>query len=582
VDSVIDAACFSEANGAIRLDCEGGRKPYTYTLNAESTEEELSPSGYVEGLGAGFYQVTVYDSSGVCKDTTSGRVQEPALLDTAGISIQKANCGKANGTLSAEMQGGTPPYSYQWYSGDTLAETGAKVDSLPAGVYALTATDANGCVKQVQTIELGNITAPEAEIMETTPVTCYSSGDGQVAFNVTAGTPPFTISYINSQGQANGTFTSSAPGAHQFDALPAGSYTLEVIDSLGCKRYKDFTIGSKTPLDLHINETQPTCHGYNDGAVRLTAEGANGGYQYQWEDGYSGSFREQMSADSFHVQVLDSLGCSRNFAFYLDQPEKVRVDLGKDAIICGGMEYTLSPEGYNTYYWQQDGEVIAQNQTVSLNEEGTYTLEVTDEKGCTGRDTFNLEVDNDLLQADFIIPTEADAGDTLAGIDISHPEPDSVYWHFEGSPTVFDWEASESNPYTRFIRYSDTGRFDVALYSMKAQCRDSVIKTVHIRSNGEEQQEDKLLGAEPKLIEHFSVFPNPNNGEFTVKVELKETAGIILDIISSDRNHLVDRKKVSGLKQYTLNYRFSGLAPGVYILTLRVKDAQQSLQVIIT
>jgi hypothetical protein len=579
---VINVRCFEEANGRVMLNCDGGWKPYEYSLNGEATWEPLPASQIVGDLGPGSYQIAVRASNGQCVDTASFVITEPAKLDTAGMTIQQATCGEANGAVSVTAVGGSQPYTYKWFSNDNLVTTGAKADSLASGIYGLQIEDQHGCVKRVNTIGVENTRAPVLSEVDAGVVTCSGYEDGSITFSVEEGIPPFTITCYSKSGEVADQLSAGETGDFTCDSLASGSYTIEVTDAMDCHTYQTVTIGSKAALQLNTYKTRPTCHGYNDGSIRLSAAGANGGYQYNWSDGYTGYLRDRLSADSFKVSVVDSLGCSRDFSFYLDQPEKVSVDLGEDAIICGGMEYSLHPEGYNTYYWQQDGEVIAQTPSVSLDEAGTYTLEVTDEKGCAGRDTFNLEVDNDLLRADFIIPTEAQAGDTLAGIDISNPEPDSVYWHFEGSPTVFDWEASESNPYTRFIRYSDTGRFDVALFSMKAQCRDSVVKTVHILPDSENQDDKKLLGAKPDLIETFHVFPNPNNGEFSVRVELTKKADITLDMISSQRNQLIDRKILSGLKNYKLQYSFAGLTPGVYILNLQVRDKQRAIQVIIT
>jgi gliding motility-associated-like protein len=49
--------------------------------------------------------------------------------------------GGSDGTAAAAATGGTPPYTFQWNTG----AQGANVTGLGAGLYAVTASDANGC-----------------------------------------------------------------------------------------------------------------------------------------------------------------------------------------------------------------------------------------------------------------------------------------------------------------------------------------------------------------------------------------------------------------------------------------------------
>ena len=585
VDSVVDVKCHGGASGGVFLDYSGGRAPYEYSVNSGGNWYELPGSGMIDNLEAGAYNIDLRDSSTECIDFTDEvSVRQPEELDTANVTIKNSSCGENHGKITAKMEGGTPPYSYEWFSkdGNQLAG-GESIDSLASGVYKLIVTDQNECKKVYTNLSVDDTDAPEINQLTTSPVTCYDFSDGSVAFSIDKGISPYDFNYHDKEvGVIKDSLMDVTVQEHAFDSIQSGIYNLAVIDSVGCQRFKEFTIDSKEPLELNVRDNEPTCYEYSDGSVQLSAFGANGGYQYYWEDDYTGSQRDGLSSDNYSVTVEDSMGCSRDFDFYLDQPQKVQVDLGDDAIICGGMEYVLNPEGYNTYYWEKDGAEFSQTPNMITDEEGVYTLEVTDEKGCIGRDTFELEVDNDLLNADFLIPTEAFTGDTLAAIDISNPEPDSVSWNFEGSPGVFNWDPSESNPYTRFIQYSDTGKFDVKLFSVKAQCRDSVVKTVHILPGKSDTITSKSLGAKEDFIKSFNVFPNPSDGTFSVEVELQEKAEINLDMISTQQNYIIDRKKLSGLKHYRLTYGFNNLTPGVYILTLRVKDEKKSLRIIIT
>ncbi|HKL03256.1 MAG TPA: SprB repeat-containing protein, partial [Cryomorphaceae bacterium] len=57
------------------------------------------------------------------------------------ISSPASEWQAADGSIQASAQGGTPPYSFLWNSGQTTAS----IYNLPAGVYYATVTDSYGC-----------------------------------------------------------------------------------------------------------------------------------------------------------------------------------------------------------------------------------------------------------------------------------------------------------------------------------------------------------------------------------------------------------------------------------------------------
>lgn len=65
------------------------------------------------------------------------------------VTIINANDGKTNGSLIVNTPiGGTSPYSYLWNCPNGFSTTTKDLINVPAGIYCLTITDANGCSKQ--------------------------------------------------------------------------------------------------------------------------------------------------------------------------------------------------------------------------------------------------------------------------------------------------------------------------------------------------------------------------------------------------------------------------------------------------
>lgn len=125
--------CYGEL-GDIGLQTSGGTQPYTYIWSDGSDENQLLE------IEAGTYLVTVVDANECVDYSYVELVQPPELLmDT---SIQNMLCNNVcNGRISVNVEGGTPPYYYDWSSGSQQNFT----DELCEGDYEIVLKDANDC-----------------------------------------------------------------------------------------------------------------------------------------------------------------------------------------------------------------------------------------------------------------------------------------------------------------------------------------------------------------------------------------------------------------------------------------------------
>ncbi len=90
-------------------------------------------------LAAGEYEVTVTNFIG-CSHVEAFTIDAAEEADLTVTTKETCEGGKI-GEASVEIEGGTPPYTYKWNSGDTEATA----TQLGAGDYIVTVTDANGC-----------------------------------------------------------------------------------------------------------------------------------------------------------------------------------------------------------------------------------------------------------------------------------------------------------------------------------------------------------------------------------------------------------------------------------------------------
>jgi hypothetical protein len=146
----------------------GGNAPYDIVWS------NLQVGGELDGLCPGAYGFTVTDVEGCTfSDVAIVVCDTPALpCETFAIalgSVPDTDCTDSlcNGVAFAAADGGVAPYNFEWSNGNSTVEA----NSLCAGTYGVTVTDAAGCTLS------GNIT-----------VSCNQ--DPCVGFSVIAETTP--------------------------------------------------------------------------------------------------------------------------------------------------------------------------------------------------------------------------------------------------------------------------------------------------------------------------------------------------------------------------------------------------------
>lgn len=154
---ITNATCYGSSNGAITITATGGTSPYTYKWNNNLTVQNRT------GLPAGSYSVTVKDANG-CSKNASFNVTQPAQISgtvvmnpNPTVSGQAMNTifrgyGPQSVTLTASAANGVSPYTYSW-SPTTGLTNPSSVSTTAAPTttttYAVTITDANGCMRSV-------------------------------------------------------------------------------------------------------------------------------------------------------------------------------------------------------------------------------------------------------------------------------------------------------------------------------------------------------------------------------------------------------------------------------------------------
>jgi hypothetical protein len=149
-----NVSCFGDSDGAVDLTVNASTAVSIGWSNGVNSED-------LANLAAGDYTVVIVDANG-CIASTTVAISQPSPIVVTGVSTPTST---NTGSASAQVSGGTPPYTYAWNNGGTTQT----INNLLPGTYNVTITDNNNCTNNgtidVQqftgTIDLASLTTFE-------------------------------------------------------------------------------------------------------------------------------------------------------------------------------------------------------------------------------------------------------------------------------------------------------------------------------------------------------------------------------------------------------------------------------------
>ncbi|MDH7445514.1 SprB repeat-containing protein, partial [Aquimarina sp. 2201CG14-23] len=273
--------CNGASTGGIDLSISGGTAPYSISWEGNGqtySTEDLS------NISAGVYILTITDANGclpievISGTTYSVTVGEPATsVSINPLSVVSPTAGNSDGSISVQGQGGTPPYTYSWNTGQTLAA----ISNLSDGSYTVTVTDDNGCnIDQTFTL---NELAVTISITPGEEVLCSNDTAGFTA-NPTGGDNNYTYNWYNQNN-----LTASIGSNQTINGLTDGDYIVVVTDGTTASvTSAAVNVTAPTPVVINtVASTNVNCFGGSDGTITINASGGTGTLQYSINNGAS-------------------------------------------------------------------------------------------------------------------------------------------------------------------------------------------------------------------------------------------------------------------------------------------------------
>jgi len=335
------------SNGTICAGSSGMIQASSNTSNGNYTWSSGQTGSSIMVTQSGTYTVTVTSASG-CVVTTSTFFE---VLSNPNATIF-GNSVICNGSVSTLSVGQASGNRYIWQNGST----NSSIIAGGSGVYSVTVTNAANCMSSssLSVVQAANL---RPVIMGSTLI-CKGS-QSQLTLN----------SNYQTVRWSNG---SSAPSLN----VTSGIYTVTVSDAGGCTGVSSITIVENPPLNVQLSNNTTLCKNQSIN-LQIISPLTN---RYVWSTGSNASGITVGNIGSYTVTVTDEAGCTSSLSTQVTVFPQVPLVLTSPGFLCDGSSTLIVTSGmFNRYVWS-NGSIT---NSLPVNVAGTYTVQVTDQFGCT-------------------------------------------------------------------------------------------------------------------------------------------------------------------------------------------------------
>ena len=269
-----DPSCFGFSDGSVTVNVTGGIGDLTFEIrDADGNLLNEDNSNAANTLPAGWYYINVDDDTD-CSGIDSVFLNQPEQLGADLIIVDPLCYGDSTGYAVVDTvynaQGDLTNISFFWEP-NTFGMEGVGVDSaynLPAGNYALTINDDNGC-SEVIDFTIGQPDELVFAELGFDPAHCrlfnYQNGNGRVFAAASGGTGDYD--YLWTYLEDGSTTINSTWGGRN-----PGAYQITVTDDNGCILTEIIQLDSVSPIasfNVISDQLNNDCKGTADVVVEF-------------------------------------------------------------------------------------------------------------------------------------------------------------------------------------------------------------------------------------------------------------------------------------------------------------------------
>ncbi|KAA2238698.1 hypothetical protein F0L74_20995 [Chitinophaga agrisoli] len=364
-----DALCAGTPTGTITITGDGGKPPYTYSVDGAPFQS----ANVWQNITPGARLVSIKDANSCVKSNNIIVGQRPAL--TLQVTDKKpAGCAGGNaGALTVSAGGGTGTYTYSINGG--AFQSSPVFNNLTAGSYTIVVKDDNDCRRSI-TDDVTESTALTLQVLNKTDILCAGEATGSMELKAGGGTGPYTYSLNGAPFQTSPIYTQ----------LRAGNYTITVKDNNLCSR--GFTVplaALHPPLIASLDAVLPaTCNDKGSITV-IDVQGGSSPYSYSLDNAVyntNPTFNNLVGGE-YTVYIKDANGCTIDRSISAAGPASLHATVQTQLAACNGqntgsLKVMSVSGGNNQYEYSLDGVSYQTSAEFKNLRAGVYQVRVRD------------------------------------------------------------------------------------------------------------------------------------------------------------------------------------------------------------
>jgi len=494
----------------IRID-DGSNGGQGTLLDNESAQPDNNFT--FSGLNPGNYIVIARTDDGCFHSEQVTIIDTNDLVVNALVS-QQITCEP--GTIEMESTGGSAPHSYAIWtyldtSGTTITSYPTPQD-IPAteyqtnptfnisspGDYTFVVVDDNNCYVFSNTVSIELRDLPVFDPVTVTHIQCFGDSTGAIQYNL-VNDNGYTITYFLRDDTGAEIDTNSSGS---FLGLSAGDYSVranQVFGTATCEDIQNFTInGPATGIDANVVITQPyTC--LQDATIEAqNVVGGTAPYEYSIDGVNFASIAGSetftgLTEGTYNVTIRDDAGCTFvSNAITLDplnEPSDLSFVSTPPNCPSETSDVTVSVVDGNTPFVFEItapstiSPTSSSGNTANFNglAPGTYTFNVTDDKGCTITESYTIDPVVKIDVVGSLVSNITCASDTDGEILFTVSGISSDYNYTVTGPSNFNGN-NQTNPNIP-LNSLDDGTYTITVTDNGTNCTDTASVTVEAPAN---------------------------------------------------------------------------------------------------
>jgi len=180
-----------------------------------------------------------------------------------------------------------------------------------------------------------------------------------------------------------------------------GTYFVTVVDEFGCTDTAQISVIEFPTINATIQGQNSYCEGTS---TSLSIN--NSGVNIQWSTGETTQNIIVNEAITYFVTITDTNSCSATDSILVEENQPTNVIISQNNTLCTNSVITLLlNQEFSSYLWSTS----ETTDTLVVNQQGEYSITVTDENGCESSDT--------IIIAEYTNPNPQIIGDSIKCIN---------------------------------------------------------------------------------------------------------------------------------------------------------------------